>query len=150
TFNRERLPRIHQRPVVHVTLELPPVEVRAAMWRERVPELLPADADALAERFATTGGVIDLAARADAAGRAPEDGPPDADAPGVAVRNQLHDRILRLGRRLDMPHTLDDLIVDEEVADSMLEIAASVRERRQVRDTWGFRGARGISVLFSG
>ncbi|HEX8112647.1 MAG TPA: hypothetical protein VF516_33180, partial [Kofleriaceae bacterium] len=39
TINRERMPRIHHRPLVHLTLEVPPLPVRAALWRQAVPSL---------------------------------------------------------------------------------------------------------------
>jgi SpoVK/Ycf46/Vps4 family AAA+-type ATPase len=104
----------------------------------------------LAERFATPGGTIAFAARAALGSRAPGDGPPTVHDLDISVRNQLHDRILRLGRKLPTPYAPEDLIVDDDVADALEEIIACVRTRRQVRERWGFRGAQGVSVLFSG
>src|SRR6185369_766012 len=96
------------------------------------------------------GGIITLAARAAAASRLAEAGPPDVAALDLAVRNQLHDRILRLGRKLPVPYTFDDLVVDEELREALWEIIACVRDRRTVREKWGMKGANGVSVLFSG
>ncbi|TMQ17811.1 MAG: hypothetical protein E6J91_09325, partial [Deltaproteobacteria bacterium] len=39
TVNRERMPRIHHRPLVHLTLEVPPLAVRTTLWRQVIPSL---------------------------------------------------------------------------------------------------------------
>ncbi len=146
----DRLPRITERPVVHMTLEVPSVPERALLWRRQVESLSEAGSITLAERFAAPGGVIVNAARA-AVASGPEDaGPPGVSALDQAVRGQLHDRITRLGRRLDTPYTFADLIVDGDVLDALQEIVSCVSERHKAREGWGFRGARGVSVLFSG
>ena len=80
---------------------------------------------------------------------------PDAPAPGAedlayAVAAQLHQRISRLGKKLQTPFDLDDLIVDDDTRAALVEIAAAARERRKIRDAFKLRGAQGISVLFSG
>jgi len=150
TITRERMPRIHQRPLVHLTLEVPPLPVRAAMWRQVVPALSSADADGLAGRFAIPGGVIVAAAQAAAAGHLPgAPGPAAADL-DQAVAAQLHQRISRLGKKLPTPFDLDDLIVDDDTRTALLEIAAAAQQRRKIRDQFKLRGAQGISVLFSG
>jgi AAA+ superfamily predicted ATPase len=150
TINGKRLPRMEQRPLVHVELRIPSASARSTLWRDQVASLPAADADALAERFAIPGGVIAMAAQAASASRLRNEGPPDADALDVAVRNQLHHRIMRSGRKLDTPYDFDELVVDKEVVDTLDEILGCVRERSKVRERWGFRGAQGVSVLFSG
>jgi hypothetical protein len=150
TLGRDRMPRLDLRPLVQFTLEVPGLDDRAALWRRHVPTLSGEDAEALASRFAAPGGVIALAARAARAERPADAGPPDLAALDLAVRNQLHDRLIRLGRRIDASHGFADLVVDDETAASLREIVAALRERRKVRERWGFRGAAGVSVLFSG
>jgi hypothetical protein len=150
TLGRDRMPRLDLRPLVQFTLEVPALDDRAALWRRHVPTLSVEDAESLASRFAAPGGVIALAARAARAERSPDAGPPDLPALDLAVRNQLHDRLIRLGRRIDAAYGFADLVVDEETAASLGEIVAALRERRKVRERWGFRGAAGVSVLFSG
>jgi hypothetical protein len=150
TINRERMPRIHQRPLVHLTLEVPPLAARASLWQQVVPALAPEDAESLAGRFAIPGGVIVAAAQAASAGRMPDAGPIAAADLDHAVAAQLHQRISRLGKRLPTPFELDDLIVDDDTRAALLEIAAAARERRKIRDQFKLRGAQGISVLFSG
>jgi hypothetical protein len=150
TINRERMPRIHQRPLVHLTLEVQPLLVRGEMWQKVVPSLTPQDAEGLAGRFAIPGGVIVAAAHAAEAGRMPDSPPPVATDLDFAVAAQLHQRISRLGKKLPTPFDLDDLIVDEDTRTALVEIAAAAKERRKIRDKFKLRGAQGISVLFSG
>ncbi|HET9621083.1 MAG TPA: ATP-binding protein [Kofleriaceae bacterium] len=150
TLGRDRMPRLDVRPLVQFTLEVPSLDDRATLWQRSVPALSAADAEALASRFAAPGGVITLAARAARAERGPTDPPPDVASLDVAVRNQLHDRLVRLGRKLDTQHEFKDLVVDDETGHALHEVVGALRERRKVRERWGFRGAAGVSVLFSG
>jgi SpoVK/Ycf46/Vps4 family AAA+-type ATPase len=150
TINRERMPRIHHRPLVHLTLEVPALPVRTKLWRQVVPALDEAAAVSLSDRFAIPGGVIVAAAQAAVAGRMPDAPPPGADDLGAAVAAQLHQRISRLGKKLATPFDLDDLIVDDDTRAALLEIAAAASQRRSIRDAFKLRGAHGISVLFSG
>ena len=150
TINRERMPRIHQRPIVHVTLEVPSLEIRTAMWRDVAPSLDERDAESLSGRFAIPGGVVVAAAQAAAAGRMPDAPPPGVEDLARAVAAQLHQRISRLGKKLATPFELDDLIVDDDTRAALIEIASAARERRKIRDAFQLRGAHGISVLFSG
>jgi hypothetical protein len=150
TINRERMPRIHHRPLVHLTLEVPSLTVRTAMWRAVVPSLDEKSADSLSGRFAIPGGIVVAAAHAATAGRMPDAGPPDTEELAKAVAGQLHQRISRLGKKLPTPFELEDLIVDDDTRGALLEITAAARERRKIRDAFKLRGAQGISVLFSG
>ncbi|HWU91303.1 MAG TPA: ATP-binding protein, partial [Kofleriaceae bacterium] len=150
TINRERMPRVHHRPLVHLTLEVPALAQRTRMWREVVPSLSEADADGLSGRFAIPGGIIVAAAQAATAGRMPDAGPPGSEELARAVAAQLHQRISRLGKKLPTPFDLDDLIVDDDTRGALIEITAAARERRKIRDAFKLRGAQGISVLFSG
>jgi len=150
TINRERMPRIHQRPLVHLTLEIPPLAVRAQLWQQVMPALPADDAEGLAGRFAIPGGVIVAAAHAAEAGRLPTAPPPKSTDLDYAVAAQLHQRISRLGKKLPTPFDLDDLIVDDDTRAALVEIAAAAKERRKIRDQFKLRGAAGISVLFSG
>jgi hypothetical protein len=150
TVNRERMPRIHHRPLVHLTLEVPSLDVRTLLWRQVVPSLDAAAAESLSGRFAIPGGIIVASAQAAIAGRMPDAPPPGAEDLAHAVAAQLHQRISRLGKKLPTPFDLDDLIVDDDTRTALLEIAAAARERRKIRDAFKLRGAQGISVLFSG
>ncbi len=150
TINRERMPRIHQRPIVHLTLEVPPLQVRTTMWQQVVPSLTTIEAESLSGRFAIPGGIIVAAAQAATAGRMPDSGPPEGEDLARAVAGQLHQRISRLGKKLPAPFDLEDLIVDDDTRAALLEITAAASQRRRIRDQFKLRGAQGISVLFSG
>jgi hypothetical protein len=150
TINRERMPRVHHRPLVHLTLEVPGLAQRTRMWREVVPSLTEAAADSLSGRFAIPGGIIVAAAHAATAGRMPDAGPPGSEELARSVAAQLHQRISRLGKKLPTPFDLDDLIVDDDTRAALIEIAAAASQRRKIRDVFKLRGAQGISVLFSG
>ncbi len=150
TVNRERMPRIHHRPLVHLTLEVPSLVTRTLLWQQVVPTLEPAAAESLSGRFAIPGGIVVAAAHAAIAGRMPDAPPPGADDLAFAVAAQLHQRISRLGKKLPTPFDLDDLIVDDDTRAALTEIAAAARDRRKIRDAFKLRGAQGISVLFSG
>ena len=150
TINRERMPRIHQRPIVHLTLEVPPLGVRTEMWRGVVPTLSTDEAESLSGRFAIPGGIIAAAAQAATADRMPDAGPPGGEDLARAVAAQLHQRISRLGKKLPAPFDIEDLIVDDDTRGALVEIAAAASQRRKIRDAFKLRGAQGISVLFSG
>ncbi|HEX4423715.1 MAG TPA: ATP-binding protein [Kofleriaceae bacterium] len=150
TVNRERMPRIHHRPLVHLTLEVPALAVRTKLWRQIVPALDEPGAESLSGRFAIPGGIIVAAAQAAIGGRMPDAPPPGSEDLAVAVAAQLHQRISRLGKKLPTPFDLDDLIVDDDTRAALTEITDAARERRKIRDAFKLRGAHGISVLFSG
>jgi hypothetical protein len=150
TINRERMPRLHQRPIVHLTLEVPPLNVRTAMWQQIVPSLTVPEAESLSGRFAIPGGIIVAAAQAATAGRMPDAGPPEGEDLARAVAGQLHQRISRLGKKLPTPFDLEDLVVDDDTRGALEEITAAASQRRRIRDAFKLRGAQGISVLFSG
>jgi SpoVK/Ycf46/Vps4 family AAA+-type ATPase len=75
---------------------------------------------------------------------------PELEAVDQAVRGQLYGRLQRLGKQLDAPYSFADIVADHDSKAALQEIVAAIRERRRVREEWGFRGAAGISVLFSG
>ena len=149
TICRERMPRILARPLVHLTLEVPPLDVRAALWRGVVPSLTAEDAAGLSGRFAIPGGIIVAAAQAAVAERL-DAGSSSATDLDAAVAAQLHQRISRLGKKLATPFDLPDLIVDEDTLATLQEIVSAGRERRRIRQQFKLRGAQGLSVLFSG
>ena len=148
TLQSERLPPLRMRPVVHVQVPTPSLDTRIALWQHSLPELRHEDAAELSGRFAINGGVIDMAARA--ARVVTGDDAPGIQALDVAVRNQLYGRLQRLGKQLEAPFSFNDIVADSDTKTALQEIVAAIRGRRRVREEWGFRGAAGISVLFSG
>ncbi len=150
TINRERMPRLHQRPIVHVELIVPPLDVRTELWQQIVPTLAAGEAATLSGKFAIPGGVIVSAAAAATASHMPGSGDLTPKNLEVSVAAQLHQRLSRLGKRLPAPATLDDLIVDDDTRAALIEISAAAHQRRRIRQDFKLRGASGISVLFSG
>jgi len=148
TIHGDRLPPLRMRPVVHVQLAVPRLEARVELWQRCLPELPRDAAEALSARYAVTGGVIEMAARAAQATTGQREPPPGVL--DLAVRQQLYGRLSRLGKQLETPYTLDDVISDDDTLAALREIVLAISERRRVREEWGFRGAAGISVLFSG
>jgi hypothetical protein len=146
TLASDKLPPLRMRPVIHLVVPTPSLPTRSELWRRALPELDDGVASELAERFAVTGGVIEMSARA--ASVAGE--PLGLEALDLAVRNQLYGRLQRLGKPLDTPFAFDDIVADADTRAMLREVVAAIRERRRVREDWGFRGAAGISVLFSG
>ena len=71
-----------------------------------------------------------------------------------ACRSQARARLKDLAQRIDPAATWDDLILPEPQMQTLRDIAAHVRQRTKVYETWGFaaKGARGlgISALFAG
>jgi hypothetical protein len=145
TLASDKLPPLRMRPVIHVQVATPGRDTRIQLWQRALPELDPAIAGELSDRFAVTGGVIEMSARA-----ASVTGVADLDGLDLAVRNQLYGRLQRLGKPLDTPYAFDDIVADADTRALLREVVAAIRERRRVREDWGFRGAAGISVLFSG
>jgi hypothetical protein len=148
TLAAERLPPLRLRPVVHVPVPAPRLDTRIQLWHRALPGFAEADAAELAERFAVSGGIIEMAARAARVTTGSDQ--PELAAVDQAVRGQLYGRLQRLGRQLDTPYAFADIVADHDGKTALQEIVAAIRERRRVREEWGFRGAAGISVLFSG
>lgn len=149
TVNGAKLPRIHDRPTVTVHLVTPNSATRKLLWQLHVPALSAADVSEIADRFEITGAVIATAAQAAQLSRQT---PISSDVAQLdrAVRSQLHNGLARLGTRIESAYTFDHLVVDDDVWDTLWEIVARFRGYRRVRQTWGFKGSAGVSVLFSG
>ncbi|MDP9343489.1 MAG: ATP-binding protein [Actinomycetota bacterium] len=71
-----------------------------------------------------------------------------------ACRAQSRPRLEDLAQRIDPDATWEDLVLPAMQMDTLREVAAHVRHRRLVYDTWGFarksRRGLGISALFAG
>lgn len=69
-------------------------------------------------------------------------------------RIQSRSRLDELAQRIESGHSWDDLVLPERERNILREIAAHVRQRAKVYETWGFgsKGGRGlgISALFAG
>ena len=138
----------------YLAIELPPLAEaeRVAAWRATLAsyELDPGPAATLAARFGVGPGAMSRACAAAAA--APDDALEAALV--AAVRQHRSARIEAIATRVEHLASWDDLIVSEDLADSLHELCARVRHRRTVLEDWGLRGvastARGVTALFQG
>jgi hypothetical protein len=143
----------------YLLLDIPPrnEQQRTESWAlalERYRIALP-DPSELAARYRVGPGVIDRVCFD--VSRKPEP-PPDAAAwvreLDEAVRQHLENRLGKTATRVSRRATWADVVLPEDVVDSLLELTARVRHRKTVFEQWGFdrsiTSARGITALFSG
>jgi ATPase family associated with various cellular activities (AAA) len=149
------------RATLTVEVEKPTTDEQRALWRQ-----------ALADAGAAANGAVDaLSAQFDLSARTirrSADGP-GADGPaeslgsgrnGVAAKLWRAARVLsrgsldELAQRIEPAATWDDLVLPPAQRETLREIAAQVRHRTTVYETWGLgrKGRRGlgISALFAG
>ncbi|HWO25491.1 MAG TPA: ATP-binding protein, partial [Kofleriaceae bacterium] len=71
-----------------------------------------------------------------------------------AVRQHLEDRLGATAHRVTRLASWADIVLPEDILDSLLELTARVRHRKTVYEQWGFdrsiTTARGITALFQG
>ncbi|HEY5922362.1 MAG TPA: ATP-binding protein, partial [Kofleriaceae bacterium] len=125
---------------------------KAALERHRIDLTDPGD---LAARFRVGPGIIERVCSEVA--RRPER---PADAAGWirelddAVRQHLVNRIGGSANRVAHLASWADVVLPEDISDSLLEITSRVRHRKTVFEKWGFgrslTTARGITALFQG
>ncbi|HET6613755.1 MAG TPA: ATP-binding protein [Kofleriaceae bacterium] len=139
------------RPQKLITIPPATLETRRAAWSHSLSTAGvsdPAAAENLASRFVLGAGAIAIATRAAA-------GQPD---PLAAIDRHLAETLgldlgplaVHIGRRA----TFADMVLPEDVLDTLEDMVAMVRERARILETWGFGRhlgvARGVAALFSG
>jgi SpoVK/Ycf46/Vps4 family AAA+-type ATPase len=71
-----------------------------------------------------------------------------------AVRQHLEIQLAKLATRVTRLATWSDVVLPEDIIDSLVELTGRVRHRRRVFEQWGFdrsiASARGITALFQG
>ena len=113
------------------------------------------DASELAARYRVGPGIIERVAAE--VSRRP-DPPTDASAwvreLDDAVRQHLENRLGATATRVTRLAKWTDIVLPEDITDSLLELTARVRHRKTVYEKWGFdrsmTTARGITALFQG
>jgi ATP-dependent 26S proteasome regulatory subunit len=153
---RERLHML-QRPAITFDVPRPSTSEQRSVWQSAlgaVAHRLNGQVDVLVSQFSLNVPAI-YAASAELL----KDGAlaEDSDLGSKlwdACRRQARSRLDDLALHITPAATWNDLVVPEQQRQILREIAAHVRQRLKVYETWGFaaRGARGlgISVLFSG
>ena len=145
---------LRRRPSVRLDVVRPPAEEQAAMWRhalgtderglgDEVPAVVAQfrlDGDAIRAACAAVGDPVDSGARPATLW----------DACRIEARRALDD----LAQRIDTVATWDDLVLPQAQVGVLRQVAAHVRGRTIVHQTWGFatRGPRGLGIaaLFAG
>jgi hypothetical protein len=154
TRERRRLPH---RATVTLDVERPTTDEQRSVWQRTLGEdvtTLNGHLDALVSQF-TLGAVAIRSACAEArSARATTLEMPLDVALWEACREQARPALEALSQRIDPVAGWDDLVLPDAQRQTLREIAAHVRQRAAVYESWGFgtRGSRGlgISVLFSG
>jgi hypothetical protein len=149
--------RLRKRQVIHLEVNKPTKGEQQYLWQEALGPLasrLDGELERLVSQFNLSAQKIRAAGahlRGSVSGEAGE-------ALGLllwdACRNQARPRLEDLAQRIDPAATWGDLILPEPQSQTLRDIAAHVRQRAKVYETWGFaaKGARGlgISALFAG
>jgi hypothetical protein len=167
--SRERRPA-RQRPLITLEVRKPTPSEQRTLWRGTLGQAahpLNGQIEFLASHFDVSAQTI-RAASAEALGRLagePAGTGADGGAPSAAshelgsalwhaCRVQARPRLDNLAQRIESEASWDDLVLPEGQRLILRDIAAHVKQRATVYESWGFaaRGARGlgISALFAG
>jgi hypothetical protein len=149
--------RLRRRQVIHLEVNKPTKIEQQYLWQEALGPLasrLDGELERLVSQFNLTAQKIRAAGAHLRGSVAGEEG----EALGLllwdACRNQARPHLEDLAQRIDPAATWSDLILPEPQSQTLRDIAAHVRQRAKVYETWGFaaKGTRGlgISALFAG
>jgi hypothetical protein len=125
-----------------------------ALARHGIPH---ADAEDLAGRYRVGPGVVErVVAEVAQHERLPEGTAPSDVTPALdrAVRQHLETRLGAVATRVRRLATWSDVVLPDDILDSLVEITGRVRHRKTVFESWGFdrsmTTSRGITALFQG
>ncbi|MDQ3339217.1 MAG: ATP-binding protein [Myxococcota bacterium] len=114
-----------------------------------------ADPTDLASRYRVGPGIIErVCAEVSRRPDRPHDAASWARELDDAVRQYLENRLGTVANRVTRLASWADIVLPEDITDSLLELTARVRHRKKVYEQWGFdrtlTTARGITALFQG
>ena len=141
-----------------VAVQRPDAAARYELWRKALRTPVPAEElRAVAEHFAFgPRAIVEVAGAIALRARHPAGGQVDAAREGIwqACREHSGTVLDKLAERLVPVCGWDDIVLPRDLAAQLREVAAQVRHRATVYETWRFgaklsRG-RGITALFSG
>jgi ATPase family associated with various cellular activities (AAA) len=149
-----------QAPLVpgYLTIDLPVLDERSRerVWLEVVERrgLPMPEVSELAARYRVGPGVIERVCTELGKGELPSDGASATAAIDSAVRQHLENRIGSVASRVSRLATWADVILPDDILDSLVEMTGRVRHRKTVFEKWGYSRSmstsRGITALFSG
>ena len=144
------------RPTLAMPVEKPSMDEQRALWRRLLGQAgaaLNGNIDALPAQFDLSAGMIRRLVGGQwsvAPGGARSDSAPFWDAARALSRDLLDD----LAQRIEPSATWDDIVLPHAQRHTLREMAAQVRHRTTVYETWGVarknRRGLGISALFAG
>ena len=145
-----------RRPQLSITLPRMELADRERAWLHAITTFggEPGDAPELAGRYVIGPGAIadvvgEARTYADVAG-----GAMDRDALEASVSRRLSLRLGTFGTVVNRKSRFTEMVLPEEVVDTLRDMIAMVRERTQILETWGYQRhlgiSRGVSGLFSG
>ncbi|MBD2353983.1 ATP-binding protein [Tolypothrix sp. FACHB-123] len=154
--SRERM-RLPQRLLVSFDIQQPTPKEQSAVWQAALSDIAPqlnGQVKILVEQFNLSPATIH-AACAEAAGQLAQSQQNNlTDILWDACRIQARPRLDELAQWIEPVANWEDLVLPETQKQILSDIAAHVRQRSTVYNTWGFAGksARGlgISALFAG
>ena len=156
-----RLPAAAQVPLApgYLLLDLPGRDERqrTVSWDRALARhhIEMPDGSELAGRYRVGPGIIERVC-AEVSRRPDRPGDPAAWVRELddAVRQHLENRLGTTANRITRLASWADVVLPEDITDSLLELTARVRHRKQVYEQWGFdrsiTTARGITALFAG
>lgn len=142
----------------YLTIDLPVLDERSRekLWAHVVARrgLPMPEVSELAARYRIGPGVIERVCAELEKGQAPADGASATAAIDTAVRQHLENRIGSVATRVTRLATWADVILPDDILDSLVEMTGRVRHRKTVFEKWGYgrsmTTSRGITALFSG
>jgi len=149
--------RARKRPLIRLDVNKPSASEQQSLWRNALGPLAPelnGQIETLTTQFNLgMQGIHAVSAEVrEGVSRVQE------EAPGAilweACRAQSRPRLDDLAQRIQPAATWDELVLPEPQRQILHDVAAHIRQRARVYETWGFaaKGARGlgISALFAG
>lgn len=142
----------------YFTIDLPVLDERSRerVWGQVVTRrgLPMPEVSELAARYRIGPGVIERVCMEVCKGALPTDGASATTSIDVAVRQHLENRIGAVATRVHRLATWADVILPDDILDSLVEMTGRVRHRKTVFEQWGYSRSmstsRGITALFSG
>jgi len=149
------------RPFVRLSLPDTSYDERRSLWSTHLAELDcamdAAEIDGLSGRFRLSAGQVrDAAARARtlAWSRDPERAVVRLEDVEAACRAQAQHRLGALARKVETRHRWEDIVLAPQQSATLLQMAATVRQRPTVYGDWGFDQklamGKGVIALFTG
>ena len=143
-----------RRPQLVVVIGRADLDDRERAWRSALPPDHAQVAGELAARYVIgPGAIADVAAEAARYAEAARV-PLDASALEAAVARRLSLRLGTFGTVVARKARMSELVLPDEVIDTLRDMIAMVRERAQILERWGYQRhlgiSRGVSALYSG